>query len=276
MRKLTRFTIAALGLALSLSSVASAGRSTGSVFVRGGFEYTGQSLDDLKDYQDSNNELLALLDLSPSWKNVGAAPGFDLELGYQVSPAISVGIGFARARHSRENSSTGTLEFVDENGNPVGTGELAFAQDLGAAISEITGNVTFWAPGAAGLFLGVQAGWGMGDFTETQTATLTSNNSELLSATSTGEYEGNSFVGGVFAGYDLSFSNGVSLFAKAGYRLRNLGKLKGHAVPLQEGEPARHEMTYEDLDGNQASVGFDFSGMFASAGLGFSFGGAAR
>ena len=265
MRKLTGFTIVALGLALSLSSVASAGRSTGSIFLRGGVEYTGHSLDDLKDYQDYNNELLAGLDMnmSPPLKNVGAALGFDLELGYQVSPVISVGIGFARARHSRENSSTGEFDIYDQYGY-VATEELTLDQELGASISEITGNVTFWVPGAAGLFVGVQGGLGMRKYAETVTFTVAVPNYDVSETlTTSADDSGNGFVCGAFAGYDLAFSNGVSVFAKAGYRLRNLGKLKDTEV-------------VRDFMGYPESVELNFSGMFASAGLGFSFGGAAR
>jgi len=260
---------------MSLSSVALAKRPTGSVFIRGGLEYSGHSLDDLKDYQEFNNEVLADLGLPPTWENVGRAPGFNLELGYQIRPAISVGIGFAHTKHSGKNSSAGLVDIVNDRGIYQETRELSLAQDLGASISEITGNVMIWVPGAAGLFLGVQGGVGMGDYKETWTAVLKGDDFWTVDEFSS-DCPGIGFVGGAFAGYDLAFSSGVSAFVKGGYRQRNLRKLKGRSTSLEDGEPAQHEMTYKDLNGTLKSVGFNFSGLFAAAGLGFSFGGAER
>lgn len=273
MKPLNMLAIAMLVLIPSRPSAALAGRPVGSVFIRGAFEYSGASLGDLEDYQKYNNAMLeAYYGLPPTWKNVGAAAGRDLELGYQISPRLSVGIGTAYARHSRKNSSAGLVDVVDEFGAYVETVVLSMNQHLETSIAEITGNVTFWVPGAEGLFLGVQGGLGMGRCQETWTASVATESVPLFSS----DFKGNGFVGGAFAGYDVTFSSRVSLFAKAGYRLRDLGKLKGHYIPREDGEPAQHEMIYEDLDGNLQRIGFDYSGMFAAAGVGFSFGGVAH
>jgi len=258
-----------------LSSAAFAGRPTGSAFIRGGLEYSGHSLDDLNSYQKYNNAILADLGLPPTWENVGRAPGFNLDFGYQIRPAISVGIGFAHTKHSRENSSAGLVDIVNDLGIYQETRKLSLAQDLEASISEITGNVMLWVPGAAGLFLGVQGGLGMGNYGETWTATLEGDDFRTVDEFSS-DYPAIGFVSGAFAGYDLAFSSRVSAFVKGGYRQLNLRKLKGRSTSLEDGEPAQPEMTYEDLSGTLKSVEFNFSGMFAAAGLGFSFGGAER
>ena len=268
--------LAALALALPLTALAQGERPVGSTFIRGAFEYGGQTLDDLRAFQRTNNALLAnVYGVPPTLKDLGGAPGFEFEAGYQVNSVLSVGIGFAHGKNSRENASGGLVDVYDGLGNYMGQVQLNFRQKMEAAISEITGNVTYWVPGSPGVFMGVEAGLGMGRFKENWAGTAVADfgsDSEVDSQ----EYKGNGFVGGAFAGYDAVYSNGISAFVKAGYRLRNLGKLEGHHTPLLEGESARHEMLYEDLNRNQESVGFDYSGLFASVGMGFSFGGKER
>jgi hypothetical protein len=268
--------LAALALALPLTAVAQGERAVGSTFIRGAFEYGGQTLDDVREYQRDNNAVLVhVFGLPPSFKDLGAVPGLDFEAGYQVSPAISVGIGFSHGRNVRQSASAGPVDIYDGLGNFLGTADLHIGQELDAAVSEITGIVTYWIPRSPGLFMGVQAGVGMGRFKETWAGSAVAS-FDSFSETDVQEYEGNAFVGGAFAGYEAVFSNGLSTFVKAGYRHRALGKLKGHFTPLQDGEPAQHEMLYEDLNGNLKNVGFDYSGLFASVGLGVSFGGKER
>jgi len=253
-----------LGLAVVSFGQGHAAPAAGSMYIRGGFDYSGHSLDDLDHYTGIWNRTLLVSDMPAGFDNVGWAPGFEFEGGYHFTPELSAGIGFSYGKHSRKNASSATVNIGDAGAL------LRISDDLGASISEITGNVAYWPAAARGLFIGAQAGMGFGKLTEDMALHFVSGDLGV-DTTASGEFTGSGFVGGAFAGYQAEFGSGFSAFGKLGYKLRNLGKFKGR----YHGEPADHDYAglQDFLLTDSKKMEFNYSGMFFTVGLGVSFGG---
>ena len=264
------FATIALGLLALFALDAAAAPLPGSTYLSGGFQYSEKALKDFNGYTGAFDASLVEMGLPGTFGGFRGVWGLEVGVGHHFGRRLSIGLDVAHGRYSKDNLSTGPLFFGPDTALRVASLSRSQAMDL--RLTEITANVTLWVPHTGGLFLGAQGGVGMASYEELQLETLVFGDSYNFSSTLQ-KYSGSGFVGGGFAGYQVELAPSLAIYVKGGYRLRNLGKLKGHYDPLLTGEPSSHELRYRDSGGVIRSVSFDFSGMYTTLGLSLSFGG---
>jgi hypothetical protein len=245
--------IAGLALILVAPPAQASADWTPGFYVRGAFGVTDQMQSDLNDLITGDEQYFRSYGVPVQFDHFGGTPEFGGEVGYRFSETLSAGFSVMYQRKTLTNG------YADLSG--------AYVDRMEAGLTEFAGNVSFWVPGAPGLFLGAQAGVGSGTFRET--LNLSDYTDPTNDADIHGKWTGNGAVFGVFAGYEQAVSPVVSVFGRVGYRFRNLGHLDGTAVDLVTGDSYSGE--YQNNAGQ--SVNFDFSGVHAMVGLGVGLGG---
>jgi hypothetical protein len=238
---------AALVLAALATTPAAAEVPAGSIFLRGAIGMTTQSLGDVnaiieedQDFFDENG-LIVSLERFKGTTQVGG------ELGYRVNGSWSGGVGVSYHEAHIEN-----FYFIDP--------ALDIKDQSDLTYFEVVGNASYWISRWPGVFVGAQAGVGMGtaevhfEFTDTTDPSI----NELLD----GKYDGSGFVWGGFVGYQTSLKGGIQPFGRAGYRIRNLGTFSGSSTSSLTGVD-----NSPPTNAAGEPVDFDFSGVFLEAGF---------
>jgi hypothetical protein len=180
------------------------------------------------------------------FETFGGAPDFGLGFSFGASKNMSIGLEVGR------QTSGVAIGYVDEF--------TLIASVLSLRVLEIAGTIEYRLPQVVGLSVGGTAGIGIGNAEQAshyQDFVDPSNNENSFS-----DWDGTGFSGGAFVGYSLPLSHRTTVFARTGYRSRNLGKFWGTTQSDQLGDGPT-----EPVDNAGNPVEFDFSGAYARVGI---------
>jgi len=240
-----------LALSTSLALPVRAEPGSRPIYVRGSIGLAAQSLSAWNEDIREDERFFQSQGIPVSFEEFGPGNPLSLEAGYRVNSMISIGGSVSYQKASIDHS------FTDFSGSLSRSGDLSLVG--------LTACLSFLVPDANGLFVGVDAGLGLGKAkTDFHFRDFSSPSNDL---DGTGDWDGTGPIFGVFAGVEQSFQTGLILFIKGGYRYQNLGVFDGRTSSPQLGNgngPPRN-------NAGQA-IETDFSGLHVAFGLGFAFG----
>ncbi|HKQ59283.1 MAG TPA: hypothetical protein VJY35_15580 [Candidatus Eisenbacteria bacterium] len=201
-----------------------------------------------------------------TWNPLGGAANVGVELDAQVTPVVSVGLGYSAQRGSRRNEAARTFS-LDEFGEPAEFEE--FEEEPRFSAWDLTGTLGLWVPSAPGLHFGAQLGVVRGTFSS-QTAHLFSTFSGEFTEQTWGTWTGTGVVAGAFTGYEQPLSSALSLSTRLGYRYRQVRHPEGmkRTLKLDESEGTSYEWEQGpllDVQGNPMKL--DLGGFYFNVAL---------
>lgn len=203
--------------------------------------YGGQSLKDINTDIKDDEQLIQSLGIPVNFNTFGGALDIGFELGYHISPVVSLGA----CLNYQGNKITDSYSDV--------TGSLSIERS--ASIVNIMGNIGLWLPAAPGFHFGIGGGIGIGNAgLDLRFADFTDPTNNLQTD---GNWNGNGFIAEGFTGYRLHLAPAFNLLFRGGYRYRNLGQFSGSIQSLQLGNSMG---PYQNNAGQP--LDFDFSGLY--------------
>lgn len=246
----------------------------GTVTLRGSLGFAASSLNSINtEIENTRSAFLAdtLLE-EATWSSIGGAPNLALELDAQVSPLVSVGIGFSAQRGSQFNEAFKTFSF-DEFGEPA---EFeSFAEQPRFSAWDIVGTVGLWVPSAPGFHFGGQLGLVRGTFSN-ETAHIFSTFSGEFTEMASGSWSGTGLSAGVFTGYEQSLGSTLSFSTRVGYRYRKVEHPEGVKRILLLDENEGTQLEWEQgplLDAAGNPMALDLGGYYFNVVLSVGLGG---
>jgi hypothetical protein len=244
---------ACTALALAASAAPTAAQPTPhTYFVRAYAGGASQELGDWKQYIASQRDAVQGGGPPIAWRNIGGALVPGVELGYMLNQTVSFGATLTYQRGTADNHTA--------NAN------ASLADKIEASAIGVTVNATSWPAVAPGVFVGLNAGLGLGRAKETihfHDFYTSGNDRDQF-----GNWGGVGFMGGVFAGYQESFSPTGSVFVRTWYQRADLGVFDQDTFDPQQSTYPSHPG-----DGSK-SLGTDLSGFGVAIGMAYEFGGA--
>lgn len=245
----------------------------GTVTLRGSLGFTTAAMSSINSAIETTRDafLADTLLEEAAWAPIGGAPNVALELDTQVSPLVSVGIGFSAQRGSQFNEAFKTFSF-DEFGEPA---EFeSFSEQPRYSAWDLTGSATVWVPSAPGFHFGGQLGLVRGTFSN-ETAHIFSTFSGEFTEMASGSWSGTGLSAGLFTGYEQPIGSSLSFSTRIGYRYRKVEHPEGvkRILLLDENEGTQLEWEHGpllDAAGNPLALdlgGYYFNVML-SVGLG--------
>ncbi len=208
--------------------------------------YGGQSLKDINADIMDDEQLLQSFGIPVGFNTFGGALDLGFELGYHISPIVSLG---ACLNYQGNKITDSYSDF---------SGSLSIERSVN--IFNIMGNIGLWLPTVPGFHFSVGAGIGIGKAgLDLRLADFFDPRNNLQTD---GNWNGNGFVAEGFTGYRVHLAPAFNLLFRGGYRYRNLGQFGGSIQSLQLGNTVG---PYQNNAGQP--LDFDFSGFYFVTGL---------
>ncbi|HEY3215864.1 MAG TPA: hypothetical protein VGK93_05180 [Candidatus Eisenbacteria bacterium] len=235
-----------------------------SPYFRAFVGYATQALGDVNDDVQAWSSYLSPRSTSLDWEEIGGAANFGGEIGYHVSPLVSVGFGVGYQKGSQDH--TATIDFTDIGGTSYFG---SFAEEPEVSVLDFYGAVTLWVPATPGLHFGGQIGAARGKYELSQATDITASDGSFEVSTFTGEADKTVLSAGLYAGYEVPVAPMVAVSGRAGYRFCDFGHMNGDFTFAGTDDVGPFFETgsgqVTNFDGNPMSI--DLSGLQLHVGL---------
>ena len=217
-------------------------------YVRAAFSADQLRVDNINDNIAANEQALRAGSGYPiELERVGRALGPDLSAGFWLTSWMRLGATYASQKESVRNDL-----WIDHQ-----TTGYHYVDDLDFRTEEVGGEVLLRVKRLAGLCLGGQAASSRGSFSQSF------HESDFWSEYHLhGTAERTRVTWAAFIGIDQTNEQGVAGFLRAGYRFRNFGAMPARVTEWDASTSSTYETT---------TVPLDYSGFFASLGIGYDF-----
>jgi len=264
-----------LALVLCSASPAFAATDPGRVTFRASSGFTTLALDRINDGIRATQQafLSDTLVEDVRWEPFGGSPSFRVELEAQLTPLLSVGLGYHLQRGAVRHEAFRVFSIEAGTGEPA---EIeSFEEEPRFEAWDVVGTLGLWAPSAPGLNFGLQLGFVRGTYRTEQTHLIDTFTELPSMEISTGEWKGSGVVLGAYTGYERAVTTDLSIATRIGYRYRRIGRLDGLFSITTWGDQgnSREWETGPLTDARGHALPMDLSGAYFDIGLTLGFGG---